>query len=279
MKNYEEIKEIIVNKLGLTSLKAYSEYLNQYWINKKLIEESDIELLSPDNINNNDFWKLSEELFGTNCVANNQGGQYENEKPVLSVSESNRINLGLARMMGMLNYVDMYKQYHLDILEIGAGYGNFKNYIEINTAFDYTGVDVNPKLSDIIKTPLTGLLPDSVKGKNYSIIYSSNVFQHLSSRQRTTYYQDISDLMHDNSVFIFSIVIRGGPKNENSYDGNYYCIHYGQFTMIPTYRDIIEELSTYFLITYECRRSDGVTAFTLGKKPPAKIIVNMPDNQ
>lgn len=261
MLDYTQIKDVIVNKLGITDLKAYKKWAEQYFNGKK-ITLSDVELLSPENIDNTAFWRIAEELFGIDGVCNTMHGTLPSD-----IESGNRRNISLARHIGSLTFIDDWKNYSLPILEIGAGYGSFKNYVEATTHYKYTGVDVYPKIPGVLSTYKNGLLPNYIRFQKFHIIYSSNVFQHLSSYQRTRYYQDINSMMTKDSIFIFNLLTEDEINCEQSEDGRFYMRHYGQFTEVPKIFSLREELQKYFYILYETRRIyDRLFGFICHKK-------------
>lgn len=273
MKSYEEIENIIENTLGIKNLNDYniwsSKFINNDHTKRQLITQEDIDLLSPDNIDNNAFWKIIEKKFGADCVGNSYNNQLTN-----SPEEADKRNMSLARTTGMLNYIDEYRFSGWRILEIGAGYGNFKQYCRFNTSYQYLGFDVFPKIDNILPTELDGTFPrDFIKTAKDTtvIVYSSNVFQHLSSKQRSRYFQDVFEILVTNGIFVFSLRTHDinpntvTEENRDAIDNRRYLIHYGQFTEIPYFPEILEELKKYFLIMNISTRSDGFTTFTCQK--------------
>jgi hypothetical protein len=274
MLGYQEIKSIIIDKLGLKDMATYRAYIEATFKKTTPISQEEIELLSPDNIDNNAFWRIVEEVFGVDCVANTEYGKVN-----LSIDEGNQRNLSMARWSGVLNPVDEWR-YHRDmpILEIGAGYGSFKHYVQNTTACKYHGVDVYPKIQGVFPTLPNGLLPEEYRTKQFWVIYSSNVFQHLSSKQRTAYFQDVHHMLGKGGMFSFNMMATWRPPAVNddkgiAYDGKVYLRHYGQFTEIPYYHTLREELDRYYEVLYETRRHDGLITFTCYKRelPVAKV--------
>lgn len=265
MINYNAIKDIIVNKLGLKDLTAYKQYMES-WVdikNPKIITKKDVELLSPDNINNFDFWKIAEELFGVDGISNTDFGKNN----TFDRDEANRRNLIIARASGVLNMIDVWKHSNASVLEIGAGYGNFKNYVLYTTALTYTGVDAFPKVPGIIPTLPNGLLPDEIKQKKFNLVYSSNVFQHLSSSQRRAYLNDVHGMLHNGGYFMFNLFLTLSRPKFPSEDGKNYTQLYGQFTEIPTYREFTNLISEYYWVDFETRRfSDDFITFVCRPK-------------
>ena len=273
MLNKEQIKETIVNRLGIKNLDAYSEWKKKvFGKDTPILTQEDRELLSPDNIHNGAFWQVCEELFYVDPVSNCQCNKLPND-----IDLGNKRNMVLARTTGMLNIVDEWKHYTMPILEIGAGYGNFKNYVELTTNMTYTGVDVYPKTNGVIASTPEGFLPESVLNmKQYGLIYSSNVFQHLSSKQRSRYFSDVSKILHPHGVFVFNLIVHfDDPKNPQypvSDDNRRYLGHYGQFTEIPYYYELTAELKNLFVVLSEHRKFDeNLFTFTCGRKDEPKV--------
>lgn len=233
MKNYDEIKDIIVNRLGLKSMDDYRKYSEQFYgENPKQITKEDVELLSPDNVNCKDFWLVVEELFGSDCVSNTLFGREPD-----NIVESNRRNMMMAHINGTINLLHLYMRRPYKILEIGAGYGAFRNFVESSTIMEYTGVDVLPKIKGIEATKEDGTFTDEQKSRKYDIVYSSNVFQHFSDRQREQYISDVSNMLDEKGpkLFVMNIMLDlNVAEKYRAEDGNVYLCHYGQFTPIPT---------------------------------------------
>ena len=288
MKNYDEIKDIIVNKLGLKGMEDYKAWVAPFHekdpAKRRIITQEDIDLLSPDVVDNNAFWKVVEDIFGPDCIGSTNYGQLQNV-----IDNANTRNFSLARQTGMLNIVDDCKHSGVTLTEIGAGYGFFKQYCLANTNYRYAGFDVVPRAPGIHACNTDGTLPqaymDQLK-EQVTVIYSSNVFQHLSNRQRNKYYEDIHTLMNKDGVFVFNMLVSAdnpeniGPEGKFAEDGKMYLKHYGQFTEIPYYEKAIAELRKYFNILYEMRRNrDLFYTFTCLKKDltppqaPASVVV------
>lgn len=285
MKTYEEIKDIIVNKLGLKDMDAYikwvAEFDNHDHTKRRLITPEDIELLSPDNVDCNAFWQVADEIFGIDAVCATNYGKLETR----NTDVGNRRNLGLARLMGALNFIDEWRFSPTNLLEIGVGYGALKSYIQMNTAFGYCGFDVRPRIVGVYPTDKDGSLPakyiEQCKG-TVQVVVSSNVFQHLSNKQRSRYFKDIYEVMNKDGVFVFNCLVHNidpatvSAEHKFAVDGRRYLKHYGQFTEIPYYPELVKELREQFHIVYETRRFfDDFVTFSCSKKdltPPAPPV-------
>ena len=134
----------------------------------------------------------------------------------------------------------------------------------------YKGFDVCPRLPDISPTTAEGLIPEDFlqqQQSQYAYIVSSNVFQHLSSRQRSKYYKDCHSLLFSGGLFIFNLHVDTGklPPNMKDAEGRAWCDHYGQYTLIPKANDLYSELSQLFSILYVTQRYDSLFNFVCQK--------------
>ena len=80
------------------------------------------------------------------------------------------------------------------------------------------------------------------------MIYSFNVFQHLSKKQRTSYYKDIYKKLKDSGSFIFGMFVRT-EENKNwtcwggaDYKGRYYTNFFKQLTEVDEIGELLDEL-------------------------------------
>jgi hypothetical protein len=272
MKTYDEIKRILVDELGFRDLAAYREWIKTVRPTISLTKER-VERLSPDTIDCRDFWKVCDELFGEDPVCNvavePEVGRlpFEIEGPM----DANRMNLRLAKSLGVTAFLDENAHQRLKTLEIGAGYGSLKNYIETRTNHIYKGVDVAPRIPGVIQAMADGLLPREVVEKeraSYSYVVSTNVFQHLSARQRTGYMTDARELLHDGGLFIFNITVDTGklPAHMRDASGQAWADHYGQYTPIPKAGVLYDQVAEAFRILYVTQRYDGLFNFVCQKR-------------
>ena len=247
MKTREEIYDIIYNQLGLKDLKAYKEYADSWFKQPYRIPTlEEIELLNPDNIDNNAFWKIAEELFKTDPVSN---CQYTKE---FSIQEGNRNNLNIYLLDGVLPLLQYFQKYNAkkNVFEIGPGYGALKNWIEANTNFGYDGVDCYPKVGGIHETEKNGLMKrETVElfKERIDICVASNVFQHLSRNQRKQYYKDVSDILAPGCLFFVSQFYAADSYPYcRSADGKQWLRHYGQLTEVQKSEEILSDVLEYF---------------------------------
>lgn len=241
MKNKRRIKEIIVNRYGIKTIPDYAKYLQNRYENKTPPTAKEIFDLSPDNINNYDFWKLAEDMFDIDPVCN----QVDCGPNASDKIQANRNNFSIAMGTDIVSPIDRLKNYGGYILEIGPGYGSLKNYIECNTICNYIGFDVHPKSYNINKLNVDGTFPNDYISNNQSkfhYIFSTNVFQHLSDRQRIHFIQSAAKLLVPGGTFMFNVTVDTGLENPmRASDGRIYTMFYGQFTPVNRKDFYIEE--------------------------------------
>jgi hypothetical protein len=272
MKKYEEIKRILTQDFGFTDLDAYRKWIETERPKTRPTPER-VAKLSPDAIDNRDFWRVCEELFGTDPVANAAIAPKGGRLPyaVEGKMDANRMNLRLAKSLGITAFLDENADKRLKTFEIGPGFGSLKNYIETHTSHVYMGVDVFPRIPDVIEATAEGLIPRDVVERERdacSYVISSNVFQHLSARQRSRYFEDARALLHAGGLFIFNLTIDTGktPASARDAKGVAWVDHYGQYTLMPKAGDLYDELAAGFDILYVLQRYDALFNFVCQKR-------------
>jgi hypothetical protein len=261
MKTYDEIKKIITEHFKITSLEVYKDWLAAWRAKTWIPTEEDLKLLHPDVINSEDFWKVCEDLFSTDCVAN----AVDNGTTVAyNHMSGNRMNLRIARSVGLINWIDEFRHYNLSLLELGPGYGSLRNYVEATTMFNYVGFDVVPKTPDVKKCTSEGHIPPEYVSENagkFNIVFSSNVLQHLSPKQRLKFFDDAYTLLSEEGMLMFNIQTDVKLPIERRY-----MTLYGQFIEIPTYEEIIGIVQEKYLIESTNGRNDGYIGLVCKKR-------------
>ncbi len=271
----EEFTEIIEGQYHIKDIPTYMEFKKDR--GKNGVSQSEIELMSPDSVNSASFWQWIENnpQLAKDSIA-------FNATPEMSIEQVNKNNLGLACQLGMLNTLIMYRDCEgMPILDIGAGYGMLKEFVEKNTKLKYVGVDVYPKIPGIL--PLIdndSTLPPNVKASQFGAVIATNVFQHLSIKQRRHYYEQVFEILHP-FVGIFSVSLTcNNPESNNcagfkcNETGKRYMCHYGQYTEIQDFNDIIQDLKKHFnIITITQRPWDNSVAFHCTVKFPSGVTI------
>jgi hypothetical protein len=270
MKQYPEIRRTLIEDFGFTDLDAYRRWIDRD--RPKLVPNTKlIERLSPDLVDCRDFWRACDELFGLDPVSNLAVNPSIGRLPyaVESRMDANRMNLRFAKSFGITDLLEENPQQRLKVFEVGPGYGSIMNFIETHTNHEYTGVDVAPRIPGVIEATAEGFIPEELIKRDaglYSYVVSSNVFQHLSSKQRARYYDDVRALLIRGGLFIFNLCVdTGKPGYLRDASGKAWCDHYGQFTEVPT-ADIYTQLGALFGVLYVTQRYDGVFNFVCQKR-------------
>jgi hypothetical protein len=272
MKTYDEIKQVLVDELGFRDLDAYKTWIQD--VRPTIFPTpSRIEKLSPDEVDCRAFWKVCDELFERDPVCNVAVSPVVGRLPypVETPMDANRMNLRLAKSLGLTFFLEENAHQRLKTLEVGPGYGSLKHFIETHTSHLYTGVDVFPRIAGVIETTANGLVPPELldqESGTYSYVVASNVFQHLSARQQAKYIEHAEALLHPNGLFIFNLIVDTGkvPPHMRDRKGNAWSDHYGQYTPIPKPGPLYDRLARAFDILYVTQRYDGLFNFACQKR-------------
>jgi hypothetical protein len=272
VKGYDEIRRIVTSDFGFVDLAAYRLWVREKRATTPLTPER-LAALSPDDIDCRAFWRVCDELFGFDPVCNLAIPPTTGKLPYAVVSEmdANRMNLHLATSLGMTAFLDEFSHERVKTLEIGPGFGALRNYIEVRTRHVYIGVDVRPRIPGVIEATADGLIPrDLIARERGSISYvvSSNVFQHLSARQRACYLDDARALLHEGGLLLVNLSVDGPHVAAEARDaaGTAWCDHYGQYTPIPKPAELQRQLSSLFAILYVTQRHDGLFGFVCQRR-------------
>ncbi len=268
--NVEEFKEIIEGNYGIKDLKTYEDYKMK--VGNKGITKAEIELLSPDNVNSCSFWEYIEKNpeIAKDAIAFGVTKDRTRE-------DVNRQNLGLAISLNAMSFVLLYaNEVGMPLLDIGAGYGMMKEFVEKYTKARYTGVDVYPKFDGVLQVgPDGSTLPPEIMNAWFGIVISVNVFQHLSIKQRRHYYEQIAKILHP-AGGIFTVTISTYNKTSGvrmpfmcKEDGKGYMCHYGQYVECQSYQEVIADLTKHFsILSLAHRTCDDSFTFHCVKLPP-----------
>lgn len=170
-----------------------------------IFSEDYINEISPNNIDSCHFWKKATETFPLSSIVYHPGCKDEIELNEISLKN-------IHEQIGTLNELEkiLINNPSSKILEIGPGYGAITGYISVNHELkNYYAIDVNPmfkfKFKRLYKTD-GKTIPNKVPN-GLDVVYSVNVFQHLSPEQRMSYYKQIKDKLKVGGKFIFSMFV------------------------------------------------------------------------
>lgn len=264
------ISNLIQNSLGITDLENYGEYKKEKHDNGLTPEE--IELLSPDRLRSSDFWEwTAKSPFEKDTIT--YGMESERD-----INECNFRNHLLALETGMLNYYFKLSSLLrrgdlLKVLEIGPGFGAFKEVCDHSPRGDveYWGVDVYPRIDGVLPI-MDGdtKFPDIVATQKFDLVYSSNVFQHLSPRQRVSYIIQAAEVLHPRGIFSFNTAVYQPDTGFRCGEKRYMC-HYGQYTEMEPFDTYLKYLAPDFKLLATCQR-DCIVTFHCQKKIKAERL-------
>ena len=268
--NVEEFKEIVEGQYGIKDLATYEDYKMRMGTNG--VTKAEVELMSPDNVNSCSFWEYIEKNPEIAKDAIAFGATKDKTR-----DDVNKQNLGLALTLNAFSYLMLYKdEVGMPLLDIGAGYGMVKEFVEKYTKAIYHGVDVYPKFDGVLQVGSDGsTLPPVIMNAWFGMIISVNVFQHLSIKQRNHYYEQIAKILHPNGIFSVTIsTFNKASVNVRkpfmcAEDGKGYMCHYGQYVECQSYQEVIADLSKHFTIRSLAHRVfDDSFTFHCVKLPP-----------
>lgn len=262
MLQYNEIKDIITNKYGYKTLDDWKKHVESITQTTTPPTQEMVDLLSPDNVDCGAFWKVCTDLFGIDPVCNITDRRYgDNNVNMYDIITANRRNLWLTETFGFLTYLKEYAQYPSAVMEFGVGFGNLKNWIETCTQKQYYGFDVNPLVDGILPLDCSGKLVtdiSNIKGK-VSHFVCSNVFQHLSEKQRLYIFDVAAEYLHAGGLFMFNTPVKTKHCS--------YMSLYGQYTINPEHSWIESELINRGFASHMVNsRWDGVVGYIAIKK-------------
>lgn len=209
-----------------------------------VMSEDAIQRFSPNNININEFWEKAVNAYPFLSISG-----YANVK---NTNESNAATFyglhSIFRGPDAVKHAWISNQDDFKILEIGPGYGGFYDWVKNLPNTKYYGIDVNPLFECDTLYKCDGKnIPEQIPGE-LDVVYSFNVFQHLTKEQRTSYYRQIFLALKLGGIFTFATFIVtpnnfDGPWWQISdKDGNFYCVFFNQYTMVDRVEELKKEL-------------------------------------
>ncbi len=206
-----------------------------------------LEALHPDKLNSQVFWREATKHFPWIPIVRDAKCQ--------SVEYANSITWRFHRQpMKWIAETFYDKDPNTKLLEIGPGYGGVKKHIGIEHGLDnYYCIDVNPLFEYERMFQTDGkTIPDDVP-KDLDVVYSGNVFQHLSGTQRRAYFEQSHQHLKPGGAIVFSMfiltpenrdVMNNGKRLFGNYDkdGNAYSTFFNQFIRIPWKSEVVSEL-------------------------------------
>ena len=199
----------------------------------------------PKNFNWQEFWRDCKKEYPLHSVS----GSARSESDIVLYE---RFSVPIIKFN---NNIKERMIVHPRVLEIGYGFGGAaKNFIE--NCYDYTGIDYvssfssRPEQGNFIEIRKSGI-PKKIlsQGETFDIVYSTNVFQHLTNKQRLEYYRQAYSVLTRGGMFYFDIFTRNArefrrrysvkEERELAYAANFFGLH----TSVPYKTKVIKDLS------------------------------------
>lgn len=168
---------------------------------RTIVKKEAVERFHPNNIDNKDFWVECRKHFPLISVC---GGDSK------SIKNVNQQTLKMSKDIGLFHFLDallVSSKEKLNLLEIGFGYGNL--FFKIKDKCNYYGIDYIihkslKKYKNFIEINESGIPDYLLNEKFFDVIYSVNVLQHCSQKDRFKYFQQGYDALKSGGYFIFT---------------------------------------------------------------------------
>ena len=211
-----------------------------------------IQRFHPDNIDINKFWeKLTKNFKFSPIIQASVGSLLPTTPEDINNISLSGIHIPSNSAPRLLSIIKDSKN-TAKVLEIGAGYGCIPYFLEKELGLpyeNYYGIDVNPLFEHPHLYKCDGKNIPSEIPYGMDVVYSINVFQHLSKKQRSSYYRQIYSVLKPGGKFIFSMFIETMANRYESCwgykdnKGRNYTQFFGQFTEVDEETELIKELS------------------------------------
>jgi predicted SAM-dependent methyltransferase len=203
---------------------------------KSIIKYSVVEKFHPNNIDNKKFWETAKKKFPLFSV----NGTYSQ-----NIEECNFGTFKMAENFGVLEVIDLLisnSGNKINLFEIGYGHGNlFEKYNEkVNyIGIDYFKIDKLKQYKNLLTIKKSGI-PKKIKKESQDLIYSFNVLQHCSQKDRFEYFKQSYEKLKRGGLFIGGMFLETEKNKDEKYwgvedlDGRKYTHFFTQLTEVDT---------------------------------------------
>lgn len=247
-----KVKDVL-DSLGLVDMDSITKYFND---KKDNLTQADIDILSPDVIDNKEFWQLATKLDSNSLVGGNRVKDNSNEEEIIYW------NSILAKSIGIFDYIVPTENNKYKLLDIGCGYCPIKRMLKYD--IEYTGIDIVARTPDVIEVDGNGI-PDELGMFDY--VVSCNVFQHLSTEQKIRYTHDAYQHLHTGAYFINAMMTSYGNVPVPQFNNIPHIFTCGQFHPLMShvqYMSILYKIG--FTVLQFNNRWDGFSCFICQKR-------------
>jgi hypothetical protein len=206
---------------------------------KSVLRNKTLKRFHPNHINNKQFWSMAKTKYPLLSVCGCESKD---------IDDCNEQTLGSVLRCGALQHICDYFKVNtfMNILEIGYGHGNLYYWLDghFNKKFSYTGIDYykNERLENLdqFKIIEKSGIPDYVSNDSLDIVYSYNVLQHCSQKDRNDYFMQSYSKLKSNGIFIGAMFMETDENTDKPYwgyedvNGRKYCGFFNQFTEVDT---------------------------------------------
>lgn len=186
-----------------------------------------------------EFWEICKEYYPLHSVF----GGYNGKTPEYIKTSEVKEFIKRIENYSKLNKNTLSK----NVLEIGFGFGGCGHYLMNKYKSNYHGIDFTfsdktdkeykfKGQSRFHKIPKSGI-PDYLKNTKYNLIFSTNVFQHLTLKQRLDYYKEVYNCLDDNGVFYFDLFNKVG-RTKDTFSTHFFLA----YTKVNTKKEIKQQL-------------------------------------
>lgn len=180
-----------------------------------------------------DFWRVAKEEYPLHSV---YGGASGDSPAIIKKSESDMVKKHLRLIYwddnetstGLINFPFFIEG--KKVLEIGYGFGGAGKFM-IESGADYRGIDYCSSDKSLLDGPFyeikeSGIPPELVPDGGFDLIYSYNVFQHLTQKQRFEYIEQAARYLKPDGVLFFSVFERiPGQGLRDTYSATFFNVH------------------------------------------------------
>ncbi len=192
------------------------------------------------------FWRSCKRHFPLHSVA---GGYTYNTPEIITRHEYNKVPMRL-----FLRYGKNNKNGRRSVLEIGYGFGGASERFN-EFGYDYTGIDYVSsgktgnfpgKFIEIEESGIPKYILDA--GETFDLVYSDNVFQHMTKQQRLEYYKQAHQVLKKDGLLYITLFCKNRDRFRQLYtkkeEGEllYACNFFGVHTSVPNLSEVLKQL-------------------------------------
>ena len=195
----------------------------------------------PKDFDWQEFWKDCKEYYPLHSVSGKTTTIYN-----IITWEENKVPMNWIKN-------NIRKKKNPSVIEIGYGFGGAAKTFEKN-GFKYKGIDYvssdkeNADSDKFIEITTSGIPEKLLVENSVDLVYSTNVFQHLTKEQRIQYYEEAYKVLKKGGLFYFDLFSRNEDEFQKRYTEeeiknlSYATNFFGVHTSVPYEKDVLETL-------------------------------------